>query len=74
MTAAFVDDGGTSKGDFHEALNFASVFGAPVVFVVQNNGWVISVPTAKQMNVRHIALRAQGVEPPSVGATRSCRP
>jgi len=41
-------DGSTSQGDFHEALNFAGVFKLPVVFVIQNNHWAISVPVAKQ--------------------------
>src|ERR1700721_13605 len=43
-----VGDGATSEGDTHEALNFAGVWGAPVVFLVQNNGYAISVPLAKQ--------------------------
>ena len=60
VVAAFIGDGGTSEGDFHEALNFAAVYDAPVVFVVQNNGWAISVPTHKQMRVERIADKAQG--------------
>ncbi|MGH2739177.1 MAG: pyruvate dehydrogenase (acetyl-transferring) E1 component subunit alpha [Actinomycetota bacterium] len=44
----YFGDGATSQGDFHEACNFAGVFGAPVVFFCQNNGWAISVPVAKQ--------------------------
>jgi len=66
VVATFVGDGGTSEGDFHEALNFASVFNAPVVFVVQNNGWAISVPTTKQMRTKRIASRAAGYEMPGV--------
>ncbi|HEU4740756.1 MAG TPA: pyruvate dehydrogenase (acetyl-transferring) E1 component subunit alpha [Meiothermus sp.] len=66
VAAAFIGDGGTSEGDFHEGLNFASVFGAPVLFVVQNNGWAISVPTEKQMKVRSVASRAQGYGIPGV--------
>ena len=45
---AYFGDGATSQGDFHEACNFAGVFGAPVIFFCQNNGWAISVPLAKQ--------------------------
>ncbi len=60
VVAAFIGDGGTSEGDFHEALNFAAVFNAPVVFIVQNNGWAISVPTHKQMRVERIADKAKG--------------
>jgi 2-oxoisovalerate dehydrogenase E1 component subunit alpha len=44
----YFGDGATSQGDFHEACNFAGVFGAPVIFFCQNNGWAISVPTARQ--------------------------
>jgi 2-oxoisovalerate dehydrogenase E1 component alpha subunit len=45
---AYFGDGATSQGDFHEGCNFAGVFGAPVVFFCQNNGWAISVPFARQ--------------------------
>ena len=48
IAMAFVGDGGTSEGDFHEALNFAAVFKAPVVFLVQNNKYAISVPISRQ--------------------------
>jgi len=44
----YFGDGATSQGDFHEACNFAGVFGAPVVFLCQNNGWAISVPLHRQ--------------------------
>lgn len=50
-------DGATSEGDFNEALNFAGVFKAPVVMVVQNNGWAISVPRSKQTAAEYIAHR-----------------
>ncbi|MBU0741499.1 pyruvate dehydrogenase (acetyl-transferring) E1 component subunit alpha [bacterium] len=55
---AFMGDGATSEGDFHEALNFASVWNLPVVFVVQNNQWAISVPRAKQTRSGTIAQKA----------------
>ncbi len=55
---AHVGDGGTSEGDFHEALNFAGVFKAPVVFLVQNNQWAISVPRKKQTAAVTIAQKA----------------
>jgi pyruvate dehydrogenase E1 component alpha subunit len=48
IALALCGDGATSEGDFHVALNFAAVFKAPVVFLVQNNGFAISVPTAGQ--------------------------
>src|SRR5690554_5132957 len=60
VVLAFIGDGGTSEGDFHEALNFAGVFRALVVFVVQNNGWAISTPTEKQMANVRIVDRAAG--------------
>jgi len=66
VALTFVGDGGSSEGDFHEALNFAAVFSAPVVLVVQNNGWAISVPTEKQMRNPHIVDRAAGYGIPGV--------
>ncbi len=55
---AYCGDGATSEGDFHEALNFAGVWHVPVVFVVQNNQWAISVPLKKQTHSRTIAQKA----------------
>ena len=66
VSMTYIGDGGTSEGDFHEGLNFAAVFDAPVVFVVQNNGWAISVPTSKQMKNTRIAERAKGYGMPGV--------
>lgn len=54
---AIVGDGGTSTGDFHEALNFATVWNAPVVFLVQNNQFAISVPFKKQTRSINIAVK-----------------
>lgn len=51
-------DGATSKGDFYEALNMAGVWKAPVVFVVNNNGWAISVPRARQSAAETLAQKA----------------
>src|SRR5580700_2728524 len=56
-----VGDGATSEGDTHEALNFAGVWQAPVVFLVQNNGYAISVPLAKQTAAPALAYRGVGV-------------
>ena len=55
-----VGDGATSEGDTHEALNFAGVWQAPVVFLVQNNGYAISVPLAKQTAAPALAYRGVG--------------
>ncbi len=51
-------DGATSKGDFHEGMNFAGVFKLPVVFVCQNNQWAISVPVSQQTASESIAQKA----------------
>ncbi|MFQ5491444.1 MAG: pyruvate dehydrogenase (acetyl-transferring) E1 component subunit alpha [Phycisphaerae bacterium] len=58
VALAFVGDGGTSEGDFHEALNFAAVFELPVVFVIQNNHWAISIPREKQTHSKTLAQKA----------------
>lgn len=58
VAIAYFGDGATSEGDFHEGINIASVFDAPVVFFNQNNGYAISVPIEKQMNSETIAQKA----------------
>jgi len=55
---AFFGDGATSKGDFHEAMNMAGVFGLPVVFICQNNQWAISQPVRRQTKAATIAGKA----------------
>ncbi|MFD7917998.1 thiamine pyrophosphate-dependent enzyme [Streptomyces sp. NPDC059740] len=60
VALAMVGDGGTSEGDFHEALNFAAVWRAPVVFLVQNNGFAISVPVERQSAAPSLAHKAVG--------------
>jgi len=62
----FFGDGATSQGDFHEALNFASVWQVPVVFVCQNNGWAISCPRSEQTRSRTIAQKAIAYDMPGV--------
>lgn len=54
----FCGEGATSQGDFHEALNFAGVWQAPVVFVVQNNQWAISMPRSRQTRSQTLAQKA----------------
>ncbi|KWX24346.1 pyruvate dehydrogenase [Mycolicibacterium wolinskyi] len=66
VTVAFLGDGATSEGDAHEALNLASVFGAPCVFFVQNNQWAISVPVSRQQAGPSIAHRAIGYGMPGI--------
>src|SRR5882724_10275225 len=58
VVMAYCGDGATSEGDFHEALNFAGVWHVPIVFVVQNNQWAISVPLKKQTHSRTLAQKA----------------
>ncbi|WP_131739116.1 pyruvate dehydrogenase (acetyl-transferring) E1 component subunit alpha [Actinomadura roseirufa] len=60
VVLAFVGDGATSEGDFHEALNFAAVFKAPVVFLVQNNRYAISVPLERQTAAPSLAYKGVG--------------
>ncbi|MDH6127597.1 pyruvate dehydrogenase (acetyl-transferring) E1 component subunit alpha [Kitasatospora sp. GP82] len=60
VALALLGDGGTSEGDFHEALNFAAVLHAPVVFLVQNNGYAISVPLTQQSAAPTLAHKAVG--------------
>jgi pyruvate dehydrogenase E1 component alpha subunit len=54
----YLGDGATSKGDFHESLNFAGVFKVPCVFIAQNNQWAISVPRKKQTASETLAQKA----------------
>lgn len=63
---AYFGDGATSEGDFHEGLNFASVYQAPVVFFNQNNGYAISLPIHKQMNSETIVQKAVAYDIPGV--------
>lgn len=58
VTVAFIGDGGTSEGDFHEGLNCAATFSAPLVTIVQNNHWAISLPRAKQSASQTLAQKA----------------
>ena len=60
VLVAMCGDGATSEGDFHEALNFAAVFKAPVVFLIQNNEFAISVPLARQTAAPSLAAKAIG--------------
>lgn len=58
VVMTYFGDGATSQGDFHEAMNFAAVFKAPVVFVCQNNQYAISVPRTRQTIAKTIAQKA----------------
>ena len=60
VTAVFTGEGGTSEGDFHEALNVASVWQLPVIFCIENNGYGLSTPTNEQYHCKHLADRGKG--------------
>ncbi|WP_083847274.1 pyruvate dehydrogenase (acetyl-transferring) E1 component subunit alpha [Deinococcus gobiensis] len=66
VAMAYIGDGGSSEGDFHEALNFAGALNAPCVFILQNNGWAISVPTRSQTRATDLSRRAEGYGLPGV--------
>lgn len=60
LTAVFSGEGGTSEGDFHEALNVASVWNLPVLFCIENNGYGLSTPSSEQFLCENIADKAVG--------------
>ena len=64
IVLTFFGDGATSEGDFHEALNFASVLACPVIFLCQNNHYAISMPRAKQTCSRTLAQKAIAYDMP----------
>jgi 2-oxoisovalerate dehydrogenase E1 component len=60
VSVAFTGDGGTSEGDFHEALNVAAVWELPVLFVIENNGYGLSTPISEQFRCGQLADRGKG--------------
>ncbi len=60
VTAVFNGDGGTSQGDFHEALNVAAVWNLPVIFVIENNGYGLSTPSSEQFKCKQFIDKAIG--------------
>ncbi len=68
VTVGFIGDGATSEGDFHEAVNLASVWRLPVVFIIENNQYGLSTPTREQFACAHLADRAVGYGIPGVVA------
>jgi 2-oxoisovalerate dehydrogenase E1 component len=60
VSLAFTGDGGTSEGDFHEALNTAAVWDLPVIFLIENNGYGLSTPVEEQYRCASLADRAKG--------------
>jgi 2-oxoisovalerate dehydrogenase E1 component alpha subunit len=66
VALTFMGEGSSNQGDVHEGLNFAAIHRLPFVFVVENNGYAISVPAAKESAVEDIAVRASGYDMPGV--------
>lgn len=60
VSLAFSGDGGTSEGDFHEALNVAAVWGLPVIFIIENNGYGLSTPVNEQYRCENLVDKAKG--------------
>lgn len=60
VSLAFTGDGGTSEGDFHEALNTAAVWDLPVIFIIENNGYGLSTPTNEQYRCKSLVDKAAG--------------
>ena len=66
IVGCWFGDGATSEGDWHESLNFAGIHDLPIVFVIENNLYAISVPLSKQAGVSDLSVRAEGYGFPGV--------
>src|SRR5260221_13059297 len=66
VALTILGEGSSNQGDVHEGLNFAAIHRLPFIFVVENNGYAISVPTSKQLAVEDVAARASGYGIPGV--------
>ncbi|MEP6583686.1 MAG: dehydrogenase E1 component subunit alpha/beta [Ginsengibacter sp.] len=60
VSLAFTGEGGTSEGDFHEALNVAAVWNLPVIFIIENNGYGLSTPVSEQYRCKNLVDKASG--------------
>ena len=60
VTLSFTGEGGTSEGEFHEALNVAAVWGLPVIFIIENNGYGLSTPVSEQYRCENLIDKAKG--------------
>jgi TPP-dependent pyruvate/acetoin dehydrogenase alpha subunit len=58
VALTYIGDGGTSTGDFHEGMNLAAVLEVPLVVIAEHNGYAYSTPTARQMKIKDLAMRA----------------
>jgi 2-oxoisovalerate dehydrogenase E1 component len=66
VTVAFTGDGGTSEGDFHEALNIAAVWDLPIIFIIENNGYGLSTPTNEQYKCERLSDKGIGYGIPAI--------
>src|SRR5690606_20162121 len=66
VAVTYTGDGGSSQGDFYEGINFAGAYGAPAIFIVQNNQFAISTPREKQTAATTIAQKAVAAGIPGV--------
>jgi len=66
VVITYIGEGSSNQGDFHEGLNFAGIHKLPVIYVVENNGYAISVPMSLQSAVQDIAIRGAGYNMPGV--------
>ena len=60
VSMAYSGEGGTSEGDFHEALNIAAVWSLPVIFIIENNGYGLSTPSSEQFKCKELVDKARG--------------
>ncbi|MEO7316740.1 MAG: dehydrogenase E1 component subunit alpha/beta [Ginsengibacter sp.] len=60
ISLTFCGDGGTSQGEFHEALNVAAVWGLPIIFIIENNGYGLSTPVSEQYHCESLVDKAKG--------------
>ncbi|MGN6339505.1 MAG: alpha-ketoacid dehydrogenase subunit alpha/beta [Ginsengibacter sp.] len=60
IALAFTGEGGTSEGEFHEALNVASVWDLPIIFIIENNGYALSTPVSEQYRCQSLVDKAKG--------------
>ncbi len=60
VALAFTGEGGTSEGDFHEAINLAAVWDLPVIFLIENNGYALSTPVSEQYRCSSLADKGKG--------------
>lgn len=60
VSMAFTGEGGTSEGEFHEALNVAAVWDLPIIFIIENNGYALSTPVSEQFRCQNLVNKAKG--------------